>query len=77
MTVKQHLCPKSLTDLLDVPLSLGRDDVVSSVLSCLHTDAADEGVISTTEELETSRVDGAQRQIGGGVTGTAQTLPVS
>lgn len=62
--------------LLDVPLSLGRDDVVSSVLCCLHTDAADTVVVSMTEELQTSQVNGTQRQIGGRVTGTPQRVPV-
>ena len=66
----------TLTHLLDVPLSLGRDDVVSPVLRCLHADGADAGVVCATEELQTSQVDGTQRQDGGGVTGTAQSVPV-
>lgn len=62
--------------LLYVPLSLSRGDIVSSVLCCLRTDAADAGVISLTEELQTSQVDGTQRQTGGRVPATIQRVPV-
>lgn len=58
-----------------MPLSLGWGDVVSPVVLCFSTRAADAGVISATEQLENSQVGGAERGIGGGVRGTAQGVP--
>lgn len=58
-----------------MPLSFGGDGVVSSVISCLHTDAADAGVIRATKELQSSQVDGTQRHIGRD-TGATQSVPV-
>lgn len=58
-----------------MPLSLGRDDVVSSVLCCLRTQAADAGVVGATEELQAVQVDGAQWQAGAGDAGATQSVP--
>lgn len=65
------------THLLDVPLSLGRDDVVSSVLRRFHTAAADAGVVGATEELQTSQVDGTQRQVERSLTWATQSVPAA
>lgn len=49
---------------------------MSSVLCFLQTDAADAGVVSATEELQPSQVDGTQRQTKGSVTGrTTHSVP--
>lgn len=65
------------THLLDLPLSLGRDDVVSAVLCSLHASTTNAAVVSTTKELQASLVDGTKRQTGGRRVWATQSVPVT
>lgn len=65
------------THLLDLPLSLGRNDVVSTVLCCLHASTTNAAVVSTTKELQASLVDGTKRQTGGRHVWATHSVPVT
>lgn len=74
--IKAFICVSTQLYLPDLPFPLGRDDVVSLVLCCIYADATQAGVVGATEELQTSQVKGAQRQIGGTFTWASQSIPV-
>lgn len=63
------------THFFDLPLPLGGGDAVSAVVRFLHAHAADADVVSATEELQASLVDGAQRQRKGRGARPAQSVP--
>lgn len=63
------------THFFDLPLPLGGGDVVSTVICFVHTRAADADVVSATEELQVSLVDGTQRQRRSAAR-AAQSVPV-